>query len=375
MVVPWETIIKMFRSDLGATSFHSLGDYADSFLSFLREERELSSAEVEDRSVALSIVEYFSQIVDEIFKYVRWVLDEHGDIEETAIADATARIIQMHFDMWEGAEELPSVPDGFISEFKAKYGEVIRNVTKSTFENLPLSGDASKQLFEIAVGLFVKFPIGIRVPGTSGIVIAGFGAKDIFPVVESFLVGGRIGEYLKFGRDEPSCDVITISNPASILAFAQGDMVFTFMEGVDPRYQSQIDRYVEKICSSYPEVLVDGLEGIEVSQKSNLKERLREIGQEVFMDYMEKLANYRTRQYIQPVMSVVEGLPKDELATMAESLISLTSFKRKVSMQDETVGGPIDVAVLSKGDGFIWIKRKHYFDSGLNPQFFANYYN
>ena len=42
-------------------------------------------------------------------------------------------------------------------------------------------------------------------------------------------------------------------------------------------------------------------------------------------------------------------------------------------MEMETVGGPIDVAVISKGDGFIWIKRKHYFNKDLNPQFFKNY--
>ncbi len=67
-------------------------------------------------------------------------------------------------------------------------------------------------------------------------------------------------------------------------------------------------------------------------------------------------------------------LPKDELAAMAESLVNLTSFKRRISMDEETVGGPIDVAVISKGDGFIWIKRKHYFDPKLNPGFLANYY-
>jgi hypothetical protein len=41
--------------------------------------------------------------------------------------------------------------------------------------------------------------------------------------------------------------------------------------------------------------------------------------------------------------------------------------------QDETVGGPIDVAVISKGDGFVWIKRKHYFERDLNPHFFRNH--
>ena len=30
----------------------------------------------------------------------------------------------------------------------------------------------------------------------------------------------------------------------------------------------------------------------------------------------------------------------------------------------------MDVAIIGKGDGFIWIKRKHYFEPQLNPRFF-----
>ena len=71
-----------------------------------------------------------------------------------------------------------------------------------------------------------------------------------------------------------------------------------------------------------------------------------------------------------PVMSVVEVLPKEELADMAEALVNLTSFKRRVTPGAETVGGPIDVAVISKGDGLVWIKRKHYFDPELNHRYF-----
>jgi hypothetical protein len=70
----------------------------------------------------------------------------------------------------------------------------------------------------------------------------------------------------------------------------------------------------------------------------------------------------------------VAFLPVAELASMAESLVNLTSFKRRITMVAETVGGPVDVAVISKGDGFIWIKRKHYFEAEPNQQFYANYY-
>jgi ribosomal protein L3 len=70
---------------------------------------------------------------------------------------------------------------------------------------------------------------------------------------------------------------------------------------------------------------------------------------------------------------MVSLLPKDELANLAESLVALTSLHRKVSRDLETVGGPIDVAIISKGDGFIWVKRKHYFRPELNAHFQLNY--
>ncbi|MFH1940559.1 MAG: hypothetical protein ABIL68_00545, partial [bacterium] len=88
-------------------------------------------------------------------------------------------------------------------------------------------------------------------------------------------------------------------------------------------------------------------------------------------DYWEKLNNYREEQHINPIMKVVSMIPKLDLAAMAESLVNITYFKRKVGMGMETVAGPIDVAVISKGDGFIWVKRKRYFDDNLNPHYIA----
>jgi len=44
-----------------------------------------------------------------------------------------------------------------------------------------------------------------------------------------------------------------------------------------------------------------------------------------------------------------------------------------VTPERETVGGPIDVAVITKGDGFVWLRRKHYFDPAFNPRVMARY--
>ena len=67
-------------------------------------------------------------------------------------------------------------------------------------------------------------------------------------------------------------------------------------------------------------------------------------------------------------------MAKSDLANFAEALVNITSVKRRASLETESVGGPIDVAVISKDDGFIWVKRKHYFDPSLNPRFFVRKY-
>ena len=69
--------------------------------------------------------------------------------------------------------------------------------------------------------------------------------------------------------------------------------------------------------------------------------------------------------------AVVGVLSVDEMAELAETLINLESLKEKVTRPTQSVGGPVDVALISKIDGFVWIKRKHYFEPKLNPRFFT----
>lgn len=91
-------------------------------------------------------------------------------------------------------------------------------------------------------------------------------------------------------------------------------------------------------------------------------------------DYMKECTIAAQQEYAQPFLNSITSLEKEDLADFAESMIKLTSIKRKVSPSLATVDGPIDVMVISKAEGVIWIKRKHYFDSDLNHSFFDNYY-
>jgi len=69
------------------------------------------------------------------------------------------------------------------------------------------------------------------------------------------------------------------------------------------------------------------------------------------------------------ILDVLDFMSKKEMAEMAHALVEFTSKKRRFSTDQETVGGPIDVAVITRNEGLVWIQRKHYFDRELNPNF------
>ena len=151
-------------------------------------------------------------------------------------------------------------------------------------------------------------------------------------------------------------------------------MVEAFMEGVDPAYQKHIDETVQKTLDTYGSELLDLLAPNGSKNRDLYRQQIATANKKIARNTAEEMQKFRAVQFAQPVVGIVSALPKSELAAMAESLVNLTSFRRHVTPDAETVGGPIDVAVISRGDGFVWIKRKHYFQAELNQNFFTNYY-
>ncbi|MDR4508295.1 MAG: hypothetical protein MRJ65_08690 [Candidatus Brocadiaceae bacterium] len=371
MGVPWETIIKIYRHKLGKKNFNTLEEYATDFIAFLDNGNPLFPDFIQEEHIQNSIYSYFRFLQNTITKNVHSKIDEKGKLTEQEIMQIVAEVIKEHYENWEKEDNIPSIPKSYNKNIITKYGKIINKAIKEIFEKLPISKSHSTQLKKIAASLFAKFPKSIGITGISGVVIAGFGENDTFPSLNSFLIEGIANNKLKYVENNSSKIDFTVS--ASIIPFAQREMVTTFMEGINPYLNDHMEGYLSKLFDKYPEVIVENMAKTNI-EKDILLNKLKEVSNKIFKDYQDNVQSYRRENYVNPVISVVSILPKDELAAMAEALVNLTSFKRKVTMESETVGGPIDVAIISKGDGFVWIKRKHYFKAELNPQFFAIYY-
>lgn len=65
---------------------------------------------------------------------------------------------------------------------------------------------------------------------------------------------------------------------------------------------------------------------------------------------------------------VMPAMPIQDAIDLAEFLVDLTIKYSRFSPGAPTVGGPIEIAAITKHEGFKWVQRKHYFNSTLNPE-------
>jgi hypothetical protein len=364
--IPWEVVIKIYRETLKDKASPTIKSYALDFINFLS---SFFTDEAQSEYLTLLVANFYHIFVkSRIDERVENHFTESDKITDEDIGVIVTSCIQDAYEEVSKWGKLDCLPSDFDQQILSKYGNDIRQSVKTVFEELPITEASFEILRKIATVALTtdNFPTSF-----SGIVIAGYGEEEKFPSLFSFSVNGVINDQLLYRVEHD--DTVGEIHTASIYPFAQREMVNTFVEGIAPDYEMLIWGYLDRIFAEYPQAVVDNLK-IDDVEKDNLAQTLREQSKGIVEKLRQNLLQYKRENYIDPVVNAVSFLPKEELAEMAESLVNLTSFKRKMSLDAETVGGPIDVVIISKGDGFIWIKRKHYFKPELNHHFFANYF-
>lgn len=202
----------------------------------------------------------------------------------------------------------------------------------------------------------------------TGVVFAGFGRDDLFPTLISYEVFGVVGGQLRVYRTNHE-DVDRGGTRAKVIPFAQKEMVERFLYGLDDGIQRRITDFCK---AGVPRIRQRMSESLVMDDADRAAFEAEIVTSETaFFDDLHDQAFQALRDQSQlEIEEMVEFMPKVEMARMAEALVNLTSIKRRVSRGMETVGGPIDVAVISQSDGFVWVKRKHYFPPELNNRYF-----
>ena len=366
--VPWETIIKIIRKKLGGKTYVNIEGYANRFINFLKENPSMFSSSLQINEAEELLLILLLSTRNDIHVKLEEVEQTNSKISVEKIKEITSKVIKDEIEIVRKQERIPGLPKQIRATLRRKIGPSIKSMQKEIFAKLPMTPNAKRTLFTMCIEVLTR---AVLSPSHSGVVIAGFWEKEYTPTLLEIDIDGMIENRPRYLIRKKH--VIDNNTRSTIIPFAQKEVVYTFMEGIDPRIEDMIHKttyslFLGVVVSIIKEVKE---QGAKVNRK--LQREIKGAVKKLLDDLFKKWNSERRKVHWGPVTTIVSALPKDELAAMAESLVNLTKFRRRVSTEKETVGGPIDVAVITKGDGFIWVKRKHYFEPLLNPRTMGRY--
>lgn len=350
--VPWEVTIKEFRKELADKSFNTVEGFADEFIQWVNASQRLFPDDIRRSGFVQQVGTSLIQIVFGFNKQRQE--DEALDFStflDTYVEEKSTVVENSELSNEEIVELTASTKNDVINEFEKWVGIVkVTDIDEATREQA--IEEATKQALNLLA----------RENNYSGLIFAGFGDHSVFPELVSYSQCKLWGT--KFVASGKKVEKVTHDIPAVLSAFAQSSMTDTFEVGLSfdvfTKMQETFAGELKSISVSLNE-----LSGGTISD-----EKINELIGERLASSKDKIFDYARTEHSLPMRRVLGVLPVDEMAELAETLINLQSLKEKVTKPSETVGGPVDVAAITRSEGLVWIKRKHFFDADLNSRFF-----
>ena len=331
MGVPWEIVIKSYGRQLADRTFDRVEEYASDFLRYIELNNAFFPESLQERKFRDTVGWYWYGT------FVRPL--EQLDAGENRPAKLAA-LLKSDLDYWKQSEPMRDLGAGYGDKLIASYGKVLDELENELFSQnercgrLQISPEARQDLRAVTRSIFTQ--LWFHPADLSGIVFAGLGEAELFAACHEYHVGTLAAGKLRFYKRNEI--VVSHDMSACVAPFGQRDTINMFYRGIDRElHEKLINAAASYICRA--------------DQKADYQRILGELGAHLQQEI--------DAQYRQPLMTAVDALPRHDLARMAEALVSLTALRARVSAREkETVAGPVDVAVVSKGEGFVWIRRK-----------------
>lgn len=363
--IPWELVLKSFRSNLSDKQFATINDYSDALTKYIVNNKSLfPEAHLEEQTK--------KRIAVSFFRVLRWARVITPDLIDPSKTPAEHKVAWKGFishvkDQLKNTPLSPHFSNSSLRRIKTKYtawlSGLIPDFLKNENEFQHLANVISvNQLSKITIETLVRLYSWVLSDAFSGIVIAGYGSEQCFPGYVEHKYYGFIDDV--FIVEPGKKEVLSHSNSYSqIEAFAQQAMVETFVKGYSfgtwNSVMNEFNIQTKKISEEFAQLAGVAVPANWDSQLSNYSKEFSKVWSKIMTDH-----------YI-PLRKVIAGLSVQEMSELAETLVMLESLKEKVTERTQSVGGPVDVAVITKHEGLVWIKRKLYFDPELNPRYFA----
>ena len=362
--IPWEVIFKTYRDvHLRERSFPMLKEYAEDFWTYLHS-FVLTKVSIEDQKAQIAYLAH--QLKEESIATAKDNLKlKKLDFDSTSLFSEIIQFLTKLSEDYKLHSRTSEFNSYEISQFQDYASEVIDSILSDLTQDTACPKNFRETFLSTLFSIITADTIVYL--SQTGLVFWGYGEEELFPSYYHYEVSLAFDNKIKYV--ELSNYEVSNQKNACVAPFAQTDVANTVVRGIDQKLRDTINNNLQNAFNDFRNNIVDVL--FKASAPETLLDALRNIDiSNQTTPFISFLNEYIQKNYIDKLLNTVAFLSKEDLADMAESLVRMTCLKRHITTDEESVGGPVDVAVITKGDGFIWIKRKHYFDRELNPHYF-----
>lgn len=350
---PWDVLVEHYRSHTKTTPLPHLRDYAESLFNLLDIlESFFPPARQKDEYKRL-----LTSVYRFIMRYAHYLnaTGTEGPDEEI-LGTAVDHIWKRYQTTSDGRprKDLECFPAGFAATIARDYGDTIEDLIGLFFSAFSLDLKTRERLHEIGIFCVVK---DLFLEDITGLVFGGYGADELYPVTVTYHASAVVGGIVKRARvDETRIDG---DMHASIGLYADSEATYAFLRGIAYGLEARVYGVIHAAGLDLVDKVVAGFSDIDPVLRESVRRQCHsEVVPQTVQNCYDVINAFQQQTYLNPILAVVEISTRQDLAETAHDLVALNIFKKRIMADDPTVGGAIDVAMISRDTGFTWVKRQ-----------------
>lgn len=369
LLTPWDIIVRRYRQKRGSISLPTVQAYIDDFFSYMTTEKILFHENTQTRWLDYDLEAFWDKVVENV-PFTQ--LNKGTVTNKRQILYAFRSNIDSEIKNSKKRGKRPAFKDYTLDQFKEYTNTMVDNLfTQKTLEldspffeedDAPIkefTEDILAEIKDLFVEGFYASKIYKQTKGDTHLIFSGYGENENYPVMIRVMVSHGFDNRICHQINPEDIHAISDDNPVAICPYAQTDIMEALLTGIDPVFYEGIcfkskDMFEEITGQiSFEYLFEEGTEEIE----SILKKVKHDDLTKQFERYGNKIKEAEQREWLR----ALRNYSIQNMAHLAENLIAMTSFERHMTFSEEGVGGPIDLAVITKNNGFTWLNRKSWY--------------
>lgn len=354
---PWDIIVRKFRKERGNIPFPTVEAAVKGLIDYLCQTESLWNPLNEGR--------WMTEQVDYFMNKLFWNLDSEATAvdDDGKLVSPTAFVEEVLHGLGTAQDFYACANQGFKDyDFEKFAGLVSTHLEiylndEEDFFNTELKQGVKDYMAlikdELLRGLYAYFT-SIKGDDGATLIFTGYGKNEIYPSLVAIDINEGFDRHVNWTIKKTVH--IDDETPAAICPFAQTDVIEALLSGASASWLNRMEDNMNGLYT--PSAIIgeeltmeelDGLDGPDgVMVEGLFNHRIQSIR-------MIRRAN-RDRW--------VKDLEEYDVKSMAElalTLIDLTGLQRILAFKQEGVGGDVDLAVITKTEGFTWLSRKSWY--------------